>query len=166
MVRNGVQWHAFRGRLSPGPFFGTLSRTLFAQAAKGSSFLSHGRKKRSKESPPAARISVKMEHIRLKRKNSELRSSNSLRFFTPSVLHFLNLKSMRPELGLSYNFASLVGRLRFARWATSLRSLGDFASLVGRLRFAGRYPLGGCSFVLTSLYHCSPFATGAMSERR
>ena len=144
MVRNGVQWHAFRGRLSPGPFFGTLSRTLFAQAAKGFSFLSHERKKRNKESSPAARISVKMEHCRLKRKNSELRSSNSLRFFTPSVLHFLNLKSMRPELGLSCNIASLVGRLRFA----------------------GRYPLGGCSFVLTSLYHCSPFATGAMSERR
>ena len=121
MVRNGVQWHAFRGILPRTSCFGTLSRTLFAQAAKGSSFLSHGRKKRSKESPPAARISVKMEHIRLKRKNSELRSSNSLRFLTPSVLHFLNLKSMRPELGLSYNFASLVGRLRFARWATSLR---------------------------------------------
>ena len=120
VTSGGTKWFemvcndAFRGRLSPDPFFGTLSRTLFAQAAKGSSFLSHGRKKRSKESPPAARISVKMEHCRLKRKNSELRSSNSLCFFTPSVLHFLNLKSMRPELGLSYNFASLVGRLRFA----------------------------------------------------
>ena len=103
VTSGGTKWFemvcndAFRGRLSPDPFFGTLSRTLFAQAAKGSSFLSHGRKKRSKESPPAARISVKMEHIRLKRKNSELRSSNSLRFLTPSVLHFLNLKSMRPE---------------------------------------------------------------------
>ena len=87
----------FSGVLPPGPFFGTLSRTLFALAAKGFSFLSHGRKKRNKESPPAARISVKMEHGMLKHKNSELRSSNSLCFFTPSVLHFLNLKSMRPE---------------------------------------------------------------------
>ena len=32
----------------------------------------------------------------LKHKNSELRSSNSLCFFTPSVLHFLNLKSVQP----------------------------------------------------------------------
>ena len=43
----------------------------------------------------------------LKHKNSELRSSNSLCFFTPSVLHFLNLKSMRPESSesLQHRFA-------------------------------------------------------------
>ena len=109
MVCNGTLF----GESSSGPFFGTLSRTLFAQAAKGFSFLSHGRKKRNKESPPAARISVKMEHVRLKHKNSELRSSNSLCFFTPSVLHFLNLKSMRPESSESLQH-------RFARcWVSS-----------------------------------------------
>ena len=100
----------FSGALPPDPFSGNSSPDLlFAQAAKGFSFLSHGRKKRNKESPPAARISVKMEHVRLKHKNSELCSSNSLCFFTPSALHFLNLKSMRPETAWGV--------------ATSLRSL-------------------------------------------
>ena len=79
------------------PFRGILPRTSYSLKPLGFSFLSHERKKRNKESSPAARISVKMEHCRLKHKNSELRSSNSLCFFTPSVLHFLNLKSMRPE---------------------------------------------------------------------
>ena len=78
-------------------FSGALPPDPFSLKPLGFSFLSHGRKKRNKESPPAARISVKMKHVRLKHKNSELRSSNSLCFFTPSVLHFLNLKSMRPE---------------------------------------------------------------------
>ena len=65
----------FSGVRPPDPFSGNSSpNLLFAQATKGFSFLSHGRKKRNKESPPAARISVKMEHIRLKHKNSELRS--------------------------------------------------------------------------------------------
>ena len=119
------------------PFRGILPRTSYSLKPLGFSFLSHERKKRNKESSPAARISVKMEHCRLKRKNSELRSSNSLRFFTPSVLHFLNLRSMRPELGISYNIASLVGRLRFA----------------------GRYPLHG------GLFLCSDFALPLLTLR-
>ena len=78
-------------------FSGALPPDPFSLKPLGFSFLSHERKKRNKESSPAARISVKMKHERLKHKNSELRSSNSLCFFTPSALHFLNLKSMRPE---------------------------------------------------------------------
>ena len=99
----------FRGRFSPEPFLSGLCPGPCSLKPLGFSFLSHGRKKRNKESPPAARISVKMEHVRLKHKNSELCSSNSLCFFTPSVLHFLNLKSMRPETAWGV--------------ATSLRSL-------------------------------------------
>ena len=57
----------FSGALPPDPFSGNSSPDLlFAQAAKGFSFLSHERKKRNKESSPAARISLKMEHGRLK----------------------------------------------------------------------------------------------------
>ena len=98
----------FSGALPPDLYSGNSSPDLlFAQAAKGFSFLSHERKKRNKESSPAARISVKMEHVRLKHKNSELCSSNSLCFYTLSVLHFLNLKSMRPESpeSLQHRFA-------------------------------------------------------------
>ena len=96
------------------PFRGILPRTSYSLKPLGFSFLSHERKKRNKESSPAARISVKMEHCRLKHKNSELRSSNSLCFFTPSVLHFLNLKSMRPESSESLQH-------RFARcWVSPL----------------------------------------------
>ena len=85
----GIPPDPLSGKVFPGPLlFGALPRTLFALAAKGSSFLSHGRKKRSKESPPAARISVKIGHCRLKRKNSELCSSDSLRFLTPTATRF------------------------------------------------------------------------------
>ena len=90
-------------------FSGVRPPDPFSLKPLGFSFLSHERKKRNKESSPAARISVKMKHERLKHKNSELRSSNSLCFFTPSALHFLNLKSMRPETAWGV--------------ATSLRSL-------------------------------------------
>jgi hypothetical protein len=86
------------------------------RSPRGHSFLSHGRKKRIKERPPAASPRLKIERFFLKRANAlRFAPFGRARFFTEKSSDFLHASPKRPELysfyvsDLTYSACQLVG---------------------------------------------------------
>jgi hypothetical protein len=87
------------------------------RSPRGHSFLSHGRKKRIKERPPAASPRLKIERFFLKRANAlRFAPFGRARFFTEKSSDFLHASPKRPELysfyisDLTYSACQPVGK--------------------------------------------------------